>query len=584
MQSSSPAIPAGQHRLSATSFPAEKTGIPDGRCTLVPGAGPTCRPDPAQDLQAVPTRCRPLCQRSVARQQAAVDQSREAILAWLGQPLPINYHPDSRSPLEGLVPRPKQPLRRQHLEEDDWLADSCKEPGYLAAFQQLLDERRLVEESGGEFCFKPLMTTLRNMQILIRHIRDGQQFDGPLLADEDQALAWAQDRVAALLLAGAPYKRTVFLAIAVLILCEIVTDRQVLGPLKERQPERAGQFLARVQDWFDPPIDDSQPIVYFSAARLDPLKVAALCWGGNNPGGGSETEQLVGPRSFYGHMALCRLVHARHLLIYPSFQPLDIEHFCRAGHLGLHPVGMITDYALNADGVMQSPLAFAYHDLGHLYSLAPIGEPGDPLDPVAPCLWACPDKRRAFRSLLLDLLPQRLAPLKLDAALRLLLFVWFHEQGPKITAHLLNDEERQAFISGFLSMAAQRRAFCNGLAAEYQAITDTDAALAVAWAQRLYQCWQAADCQPLSAARLDACARDFLAIDAPQLLAAPEFHRAQQGGTCVSCLRPMPAGKPMSREVLRSTGTRPIARISTPACCLNPGIPGVGCTIWTTRM
>ena len=53
------------------------------------------------------------------------------------------------------------------------------------------------------------------------------------------------------------------------------------------------------------------------------------------------------------------------LLVCPSFEALDPEDFCRFGHLPVYPLGMMTRFALNADGQMMTPMQFMEHDAFH---------------------------------------------------------------------------------------------------------------------------------------------------------------------------------------------------------------------------
>ena len=440
------------------------------------------------------------------------------MLDWLGQPLPINYYPHGRSPLEGLVPPPPHLLTREKREEDHWLAKTCKEPDYLWIFGQLLEERKTVEARLEEFCFAPLKVTLRNMQTFITHIREGKQFQGPLTDKEDQALAWAAARTAGLLQAGAPYKRTVFLAIALMTLCEIITDRQVLGPLLEREGDARARRLVRMTQWSgrlglaaqgDP--------AGCPAARLDPAFVATLSWGGNNRRGNSETEWLFDAHDFRFTEALCRHVHDQNLLIYPGFQELDIDDFCHFGHLALHPVGLITSYALSADGVMMSPLQFAAHDLNHLDTLAAIGKPEYQAVTEARFFGRRSDKRLAWRSLLLDQVPACLAPLNMEAALHLLIFTVFHETFLHKAIECFLSSAGQAFVACFLKLAMAGRYFYTSFSRPYQKVTDKEAAMAALWAVRVWHCWQATGYGQPGAATLERCAYSFVDKDLPQL-------------------------------------------------------------------
>ena len=319
---------------------------------------------------------------SVAAGLPPQPDNEDGIRDWLGQPLPINHDVSGRSPLDGLVPLPRQRLTGEQLEEDRWLRRIGKEPDSFEAFRALTAERRTAQARDEDFCFAPLTTTLRNMKTFVGHMRAGKQFHDPLTDKEDQAMAWVAATAQQLLTAGAPYKKTVHLAMALLVLCEIVTDRQVLNPLERCRPEIGQQghlrtlgdwsprlaLIERVPELLDDPL---------SAARLDPLKVTQLCWGGINPDGPDEVSALFGTRA-HGwelHEFFSRLDNPD-LLVYPSFQALDIDDFCRFGHLPLHPVGMITDHAQVADGILHSPLEFAFHDLEHMRNLGVCGRAG----------------------------------------------------------------------------------------------------------------------------------------------------------------------------------------------------------------
>ena len=447
-----------------------------------------------------------------------------------------------RCPLDGLVPLPHNRLTGTDLEKDPWLGKTCKAPGYLATFEQRLEERKTVEARLEEFCFAPLKVTLRNMQTFIGHIRAGHQFAGRLTDKEDRAMAWAEATAEELLTAGAPYKRTVWLAIALMTLCEIITDRQVLAPLRSRWPcDLWRGYLNTEKDWSRQlalaGLDESLETV--SAAALDPEKVAALSWGGAilQPDGGDILQpdggdilQLAGSRNLADLLQqLIDRINDPRLVLYPSFEELDIDDFCLFGHLSLYPVGLTTDYAMGADGAMMSPLAFAFHDLQHMLILDKIGDPllrsnGEP--------WArllAHDRRLAFRCLVLDQLPACLALLRLESALILLLFQLFHETSPTSAVTVLLDNGAQSFLWCLCGLAKARREARNGYSKAWQEVSDAQAALACCWTLRLWQLCKTTLPQPLAPAALEACARDFLDRDVPLLQEHLAFVDHQRG-------------------------------------------------------
>ena len=504
--------------------------------SVTPSVGPArVRPDFHREGHDAPVSCQVLKgQRQVddttaiaakripyPAQSQPVPDSEARIRDWLGRPLPVNYYANGRSPLEGLVPLPRHTLTRACREEDLWLRDTCKQSGYLEAFNALLEERQAREARHEDFCLAPLKTTLRNMQTFIGHIRSGQQFDGPLTDKEDQAMAWALEKARAFEKAGAPYKKTVYLALAFLVLYEIITDRQVLDPLAQQRPDARERLqLDRVTDWssrlglLEPREEDDELL---SAALLDPVKVTQLCWGGINPDAESETAVLFGQIYTDDLRDLAARVDDPDLLIYPSFQELDIEDFCRLSHLPLHPVGMTTDYAQGADGIMESPLAFAFHDLDHMRTLADIGNRQLQARGEIQYLLTHCDSRLSWRCLLLDRLPARLAPLRLEPALTLLLFQLFHENMPLAAVTYGLDAGRRAFVWCLDTLAQARRGDRNGYTARYQSVTDAQALLATGWCLRLWALWKKEGQGPLSDRLLDGCARQFVDQDVPRL-------------------------------------------------------------------
>ena len=365
----------------------------------------------------------------------------------------------------------------------------------------------------------------------IDYIAAGTQFDDPLTAREHQALAWVRDKARTLEAAGAPYQRTVYLSLALMSLCEIITDRQVLGPLEKARPE-AFKNIFKVTGWSSSLAQEAYQAlpVRLSGAAIDPLKLVALNWGGNNPGGKAQLfdSMTCSPLMYVLWERLPAQLRMPHLLLYPSFEDLDVADFCRFGHLGVHPVGLTTHYGSNADGVIRSPLEFAHHDMVHAGQLEDVGDPTRASEEDPGAVLTRRDRRLGWRCLLLDQLPARLGQLHLEPALDLFLFQLMHERwADKAVTRYLEDGENP-FVRCLGRMACARRQERNGYIKRYQAITDGEAAMAVLWSLRLWRSWQAADYRPLAQDRLEAFAQEFVARDLPRLqehLAFVDQHR-----------------------------------------------------------
>ncbi|MCY4472719.1 MAG: hypothetical protein OXC07_07885 [Kistimonas sp.] len=433
--------------------------------------------------------------------------------------LPINYLPKGcRAPLKGLVPEPDPRWQRElqaGLIQDNWWQKDAWGDESLLEYQKLVDERRCLGPDE-EFKFERLTSTLVNMQTFVRHIRANKQFPQPLTAGEDKAMAWVENKTAELLAAKVPYKRTVHLAVAFTILCEIVTDRQILGPLQQQQPVLFDAGLAKVKQW--PRLlntSKSSEAECLPTALLDPEWVASLCWGGNNPGGQNEKTHLLAAK-YYLRYALETVVDNPEIVLFPTFAALNLDDFCRFSHLPVFPIAMITSYALNADGQMMSPLQFFAHDLGHMGLLSEVGMSSHKSEKAGHRALAKPALRLAWRRLLLDRTPSCLAALKMDAACTLLFFQLIHEHCPGLVAEYM-ENIASSFCFCLEELAEARRENWRGYEDVYQGVTDTQAATAAFWATRLWQGWQAAGFGQIKHELLDAWARRFVEEELPRL-------------------------------------------------------------------
>ena len=413
--------------------------------------------------------------------------------------MPINYRvPGFVAPHEQ-VPRPHA---TPTLDDDTFLTTTAGEENSLTFIEEQLAERRRVEKDGEEFVFAPLMVTLKNMQTFINHIKADQQFEAPLTQEEAAALERIGQQTADLVDADqALYKRTLRLALSLMILCEIITRRQVLEPLLHDKPALSeyitgGNSVSKLDN----------------NARRRVLAALPLT---EQLGSDGKHALPVLDRYTVSSQVLCGALHNQNLLLYPSFHPLTVADFCRFGHLPLHPVGLITDYVMGADSQLQSPLNFAEHDLLHMQQLRLVGDPGhQPTSPAEAALCSCA-RRLNWRQLLLDKVPEPVADRLSKPALQLVLFLLFHERSPQVSA-----ENMRSCLSAFSpllrNLAEARTARRDAYEDIYTKITTDQATMTVLWTLRLWSRWLAADCQ-LSPKLLLDCAKDFVDKDVPRL-------------------------------------------------------------------
>ena len=442
--------------------------------------------------------------------------------------LRVNYVPENHIPLDKLVKHAISPV----LLKDPWLAwlnakpgegeDKVEAPDYVGQHTPLdyikaqLEERQRVEAAGGQFQFPPLMTCLKNMQAFIRHIREGQQFPEPLTATEAAAMARLEKETTALVEAQTPfYWRTLRLALSLMIACEVITRRQVLGPLITAQPELLSGYKVEL----------SRSLKGFNDQEL----MNALPWTEALPEDAQSRQGLLLNR--LGGTVRSLFVNNQddeHLLLYPSFEPLTLEHFCRFGHMPLHPVGLITDYACNADGIMMGPLDFAEHDMDHKNRLRQVGRPDyQPCDQYEAGL-CDPGQRLALRQLLLDQIPPCLAELQLKQALILLLFELLHEESPQEIARSVATKQGSVFFHCLERLTRALRQSWSHYSEDDRRMTDEQIVIAALWAARVWEDLQATDYR-LTREQLQERARLFARQDVPRLQSHLDFLERHRG-------------------------------------------------------
>ena len=428
----------------------------------------------------------------------------------------INILPLERPAFESAMPKPPEPAhdRVLSLVPDSTLGELLQKPGAsLGWYQTQLRRRARVKAAGGVFCLPALRPTLENMRFFLGYLLAGDQFDKPVTASERRALERVDREAEQLLADRVPYKRTVLLSFVFGALYELLVQTRILRP--EKNPLCP---LSDILSFCFACCDEGGNSRKLRADAIDPELVVSCFWGGLNPGGPDETSRLL-DGEFFVSQNLCPLLDNEQLLLYPSWQPLDLLDFCRFGHLPVYPIGLITDYAANADGLLHTPLQFMVHDLAHVLQ----GETFLHLRGMHPL--EKPDNRCAFRQLVLDSQPAPLVPWRLEQALVLLVFELLHEDSVTRSMRALDEK---SFVRLMLAQARARREHWYHYSARYQGITDTQGAAAALWIHRLFAYWQASG-RRLSGRQLDGFARQFVARELAQLqwhLAYVEQHRA----------------------------------------------------------
>ena len=91
------------------------------------------------------------------------------------------------------------------------------------------------------------------------------------------------------------------------------------------------------------------------ADAIDPELVVSCFWGGLNPGGRDETYCLSGRRVFCQPEPVSLARQSRAAVVSPPGSRWTCWIFAALANLPVYPVGLITDYAVNADGLFAYP-------------------------------------------------------------------------------------------------------------------------------------------------------------------------------------------------------------------------------------
>ena len=389
--------------------------------------------------------------------------------------------PDRLAPawFESLIPAPKEDVAAQ-LKPDAYLKGTSTHFRLdSATYQRELAIRLRMKEEGrdDDYTFAPFMTLLDNMRAICAHCLAERQFEDTLAADEHRAFVALLGHIREMRRLGAPYKRTIWLAVLLATVQEVVSGRHVIDGL--RQDARALWENERVQEFVFYP--DFAPRQYtrrcLTYRQMDLDRVLACRWGGLNPEGVLDqfTEFLDGSLLIHGHLP--QWLDTPTLFLCPSFEPLEPADFCRLGHLPICPLGLTTRAAIKADGVMRTPLSFLERTLLHFLRL---GHWSPRHDDSEILLASCAGRER-FRWLVLDSLPASLR--RLERALTLIVFYLLHEVPPGIARELMKYDHCGRLLHSINEVRRVRRW---DWPVPYQRISDEEAWLACHWAHGLY--------------------------------------------------------------------------------------------------
>ena len=403
------------------------------------------------------------------------DNRQPAALAQPPLPAWVSVAPEPTW-FERLMPGPKDDIA-PHLQGDLDLGYRLQDPVLSRAFyDEQVALRQEKKQTGEEYTFAPFLVTLENMRRLTAHILDDGHFDEPLEPDERVAFLALQGYIRQMMDLQAPYKRTIKLALLMTTMLEIVTARHVIDGPHSRVPGSLREDGRLSTFSFHGTPDDAAPPKGTKAGQMLLGAVLSCRWGGLNPEGVHDENRLLFGSGLYAlGTDLTGWLDDDRMFLYPSFAPLGVRDFACFGHLPIYPLGMITRYALNADGQMMTPLAFMAHDAAHVRSDGSWQQlaSGKRLDGI--------DSRLLFRQLALDSLSG--AGQGMERAVELVLFNLFHEK----TSHMARwTLEFASFLPLFNSISRVRRRRSLDYPEPYRKISDFEALWACCQVHWLY--------------------------------------------------------------------------------------------------
>ena len=228
----------------------------------------------------------------------------------------------------------------------------------LRIVQALQQRRKIMEAAGQPFTWPLLLEVLRNMQTLTENVLQGQQFTDKLAADEQRAFIQLQEEIAALISQGAPYVRTVQLALLMGTVLEIATARKVMAPLHRSRPELWREHRLETFDFhYGGCFSGSDSRIHSDAISLDTLVTS----------GWDRLLQLAKEDSedhLFAHWTQVRtqVLHRLEddsLLFLPTFASLSEAQAEGLHRIGICPLRMTMHYAAEVDGLLRTPSGLA---------------------------------------------------------------------------------------------------------------------------------------------------------------------------------------------------------------------------------
>lgn len=344
--------------------------------------------------------------------------------------------------------------------------------------EKVKQRKALLREKGSDdsFSVPELRVTMENLNIFVSHILEDKQFDQPLSDDEREAfLLLKKDIVRQLLSKQMPYKNVMKLVMTFVAIYDFTTYQKVV--LKFYEKINYTPIFAEFEGMLVPvygldpeqnmfAVHHSEPIDTMGIYRF--MKDGVISDSNSIPFGALDDLEIY--------------INNPEIVLYPSFNPLDINDFARMGHLPVYPLGLMDKYALNADGFLHTPWKFMAHDIFHIGDHA--GYKYIHGDGILESI----QSRFSFITTLMDSGADYLKKHK-DArkAVELILFNIFHE---KDFASALEGLEQSSLGELYDKVKRQQTEEAYHFSPEYSKILKSGVEAGSVWVKELYNFWK----------------------------------------------------------------------------------------------
>ncbi len=349
------------------------------------------------------------------------------------------------------------------------------------------EERKRLKEKGleDEFSIPELKVTLQNIRLMILHIFSGSQFAEPIEYLEQIAYSQMLLRIDELLRQEKPsYIKTIREIIAFNLIYDFSVYEKVTAPLldalsvKESEKRISGYNSNSSCKRTDIP---SYPLIM--AEYKEPVNSLYYLYN-------FQKNNLLPTEEFTHECDPMHLSDIRDhikntdIILYPSFNEMDLDDFVNIAHIPLYPVGLMNQYAINADGALNTPWMFMAHDIRHtkIHASYKYISGSGYLESI--------ESRHSFITAAVSGAKEHFQSSPgIEKSIMLFLFDAFHEFNFNYTKGFLR-LDKHSFNSVNNILGSQQTVEAYHFSPKYNSMTEDELKMGLIWVTQLYNYWK----------------------------------------------------------------------------------------------